>query len=93
MLIHPLLHEAELHRRVLPDNSAWSGSAARVNRGYDFLGTHEIADAAINPVGLWPVNIDIQPALLNERGSLRPLRLRVLLPALCYGHNQRKNRA
>jgi hypothetical protein len=54
---------------------------------------NQIANAAIDPVGLWLVHVDIHPASLNERRRLRPLRLCVFLPPLCNSHNQRKNRA
>jgi tetratricopeptide (TPR) repeat protein len=51
------------------------------------------ADVALGSVvGLsWFVRVDIQPAPLNQRRRLRPLRLCVFLPALCQGHNQHKN--
>ena len=93
MLIHPLVHKSDLYRWVLRDNSAWSGSAARVNLGYDLLGVHQITDAAVDPISLPLLCVDIKPASLYERRRLRPSRLCVLLPPLRYGYNQRKHRA
>ena len=93
MLICPMLQLVELLRWVLRDNSLWVGCAAGVNVRCDLLIGDDVADAAIDPLSFWFIGIDRYTASLNARPSLRPFRVRVLLPGLCRGHDQGKDRA
>jgi deazaflavin-dependent oxidoreductase (nitroreductase family) len=92
MLIRPILHSVELARRILPDHSSRGGRAVRVNVRRNLLTANGVSDAAIDPVSLRFVRVDIDTASLYARRHLRPLRVGMFHPSVCCSYHQRKHR-